>query len=202
MATLPTDRTTSNTPTEHVADHNTLHGLWNKLTTKGDLLVATAAQAYSRLAVGTNGYVLTADSTQTEGVKWAAQSGSSVRLGSAQITSDVTSIGTGGSDIVTASAVTVASGHWIKITGFVGALYGASTNLQFTFAIKEGATQLTRAEVDLTSSMNQPGLVVWVGQPSAGSHTYKLTGQTNTGTANAAAGATAPAFILIEDLGT
>lgn len=78
MATLPTNRTTSNTPAEHVSDHNTLHGLWNKLTTKGDLLVATAAQAYSRLAVGSNGQVLTADSTVTEGVKWAAPSGSSV----------------------------------------------------------------------------------------------------------------------------
>ena len=29
MATLPTNRSTSNTPAEHVADHNVLHGFWN-----------------------------------------------------------------------------------------------------------------------------------------------------------------------------
>jgi len=39
---------------------------------KGDLLVGTADNAISRVAVGTNGYVLTADSAETGGLKWAA----------------------------------------------------------------------------------------------------------------------------------
>jgi hypothetical protein len=39
---------------------------------KGDLLVGTAADAIARLAAGTNGYVLTADSAETTGLKWAA----------------------------------------------------------------------------------------------------------------------------------
>ena len=43
---------------------------------KGDLLVGTAADTVARLPVGTNNFVLTADSTTTEGVKWAAASGS------------------------------------------------------------------------------------------------------------------------------
>ncbi len=38
---------------------------------KGDLFIGTGADAGSVLAVGTNGYVLTADSTQATGVKWA-----------------------------------------------------------------------------------------------------------------------------------
>jgi len=47
---------------------NTLADI-SPLTTKGDLL--TYGSANARLGVGSNGQVLTADSTQTNGVKWA-----------------------------------------------------------------------------------------------------------------------------------
>jgi hypothetical protein len=43
--------------------------------TKGDILVATGASTLTKLAVGTNGHVLTADSAEASGVKWAAASG-------------------------------------------------------------------------------------------------------------------------------
>jgi hypothetical protein len=39
---------------------------------KGDLIVGTAADTVGRLAVGTNGYFLKADSTAGTGLAWAA----------------------------------------------------------------------------------------------------------------------------------
>lgn len=45
------------------------------LTTKGDLLVATAAGTVVRQPVGANSYSLQADSTKTNGMWWALQSG-------------------------------------------------------------------------------------------------------------------------------
>jgi hypothetical protein len=43
---------------------------------KGDLIAATAADTPARLAVGTNGQILTADSTTATGLKWASAASS------------------------------------------------------------------------------------------------------------------------------
>ena len=48
------------------------------VTTKGDLIAATGNATPARLGVGTNGQVLTADSTAATGVKWATASSSFV----------------------------------------------------------------------------------------------------------------------------
>jgi hypothetical protein len=51
---------------------------------KGDLIAATAADTPARLAVGTNGQILTADSTASTGLKWAsASSGALTKITSA-----------------------------------------------------------------------------------------------------------------------
>ncbi len=42
---------------------------------KGDLIAGTAADTVARLPVGTNGFVLTADSAEAIGMKWAAAAG-------------------------------------------------------------------------------------------------------------------------------
>jgi hypothetical protein len=44
---------------------------------KGDLIAGTGADTFDRLAIGTNGQVLTADSTASTGMKWATAAGGS-----------------------------------------------------------------------------------------------------------------------------
>jgi len=59
---------------------------------KGDLISATAADTPARLAVGTNGQVLTADSTASTGLKWATPtSGSMTLLSTTTLNSGTTS---------------------------------------------------------------------------------------------------------------
>jgi len=58
---------------------------------KGDLIVGSANDTAARLAVGTNDYVLTADSAATNGVKWAAVSaGGMTELASGSIAASAT----------------------------------------------------------------------------------------------------------------
>jgi hypothetical protein len=42
---------------------------------KGDLIAGTGADTFARLAVGTNGHTLVADSAEATGLKWAAPAG-------------------------------------------------------------------------------------------------------------------------------
>jgi hypothetical protein len=50
------------------------------VTAKGDLIVGTTSGVVARQAVGANDYVLTADSTQTNGIKWSAAAAGDVTL--------------------------------------------------------------------------------------------------------------------------
>lgn len=60
---------------------------FRQVTTKGDFLIATAANTLARQPVGTNGLVLQADSAQTNGVRWANRPGYFGATGSAVTTS-------------------------------------------------------------------------------------------------------------------
>lgn len=78
------------------------------MTTKGDIL--TFSTLPLRLAVGTDGQVLTADSAQAAGVKWATSSGSGGGLTFVDLSSDVTNSTTSYAD-VTGLSFSVTSGE-------------------------------------------------------------------------------------------
>ena len=65
------------------------------LTTKGDIIVATGNATLVRQGVGTNGQVLTADSTQADGVIWSTpSSGAVVQVKSATYSTQTASTST------------------------------------------------------------------------------------------------------------
>lgn len=125
-------------------------------------------------------------------------------LGYAQVVADQTGITTEASLTGLSVTVSVTAGHKIKITGHVRAASAVSQDVS-ELRIKETTTVLA---LDRVSQANSSGLKslhseVVLTAPSAGSHTYHLTllRDSGSGTYTMSAGATYPAFILVEDLG-
>lgn len=122
-------------------------GTVSPLTTKGDIYTFSTVNA--RLAVGTNGYVLTADSTQATGIKWAPAAGGAPSLTDTYIGyGDASNLMTGSSDLLfwktgslfAANEGTLQTGGnaYIGDTGFgnYGAIwFGAITPGQFNGVI-------------------------------------------------------------------
>ena len=78
-STSSTSTTTAATPNSVKSAYDLANAAVAKsiVDAKGDLIAATAADTVSRLAVGTNGQVLTADSAEATGLKWATAGGGS-----------------------------------------------------------------------------------------------------------------------------
>lgn len=97
------------------------------VTTKGDILVGRASADVRRLGVGTDGQVLTADSAQTDGIKWATPASSptaSYELSNASIACSVAANAltialkdSSGSDPSAGSPVKVGFRHATAATG-------------------------------------------------------------------------------------
>lgn len=107
-------------------------------------------------------------------------------------------------DWFTAPAFTVDGTRRVKAT-FTGTISATVGTADVAFLVlREGSTDLQFAQIEIpitggggTESVTS----FWQGVPSAGSHTYKISVQANSGTLQGVAGATNPAFLLIEDIG-
>jgi hypothetical protein len=99
---------------------------------KGDLIGATAADTPARLAVGTNGQVLTADSTEATGLKWTTPAaGALVLIGT-------TTLSSSGSFNLTSIFSSTYDDYQIHFSGITS----TSTSF-FTFGLRAGGTNKT-----------------------------------------------------------
>ena len=100
------------------------------LGTKGDLAVGDGAGDVTILGVGTNNHVLTADSSETSGVKWAAVSGGGG--GITALTGNVTASGSGSvAATIADEAVTYAKMQHVSATSRVlGRITGGAGDVE------------------------------------------------------------------------
>lgn len=108
MADLPTNRTTSNTPTEHVDDHNTLHGFHNGVT-------ANRQTGSYTLVIGDNNKVIEMNVGSANDLTVPPNSSVAFSVGTVI---EAFQYGAGQTTIVAGSGVTIrSSGGKLKLTG-------------------------------------------------------------------------------------
>jgi hypothetical protein len=150
------------------------------VTAKGDLLVATGSGVVARQAIGTNGYVLTADSTLTNGIKWSAAAAGDVTLTGTQTLTNktlssavLTGTLTAGGGVGTNGQVLASTGTGVQWSA-VSAGYSAPT-LGSTL-IPSATTVTTIAGLTLTSPvLNDPKLNLSINANTATTYTFVLT---------------------------
>lgn len=142
---------------------NDLSGTVNLIapTAKGDLYAGSAANTYTKLAVGTNGQVLQADSTTATGLKWATAGGGGkvlqVIYGSS--TTDTT-VSSGTFTDTTLSASITPSSATSKVLVLVSLVSGGAnsgTVFQTNVRLLRGATSVWEPAYSSYPSMNNGG---------------------------------------------
>lgn len=124
---------------------------------KGDLAGGTGANTAARLAVGTNGQVLTADSAETTGMKWATPSGGSetvTHLESGRLTLTTATP-------VTTSNVTGTTVYWTPYKSSHVRLYYSSAWGYYT------AAEVSVALSGMTTGRGQDFFLYWTGSALA-----------------------------------
>jgi hypothetical protein len=152
------------------------------LTTKGDLLGASAAAIPARVGVGTDGQILSADSTKAAGLAWITfSSDKAVITSRAQATTATSTTSTTYVDMDSMSlSVTVGTGGTVLIF-FSASIRGASSNA-VTLRILRGTTEIRVVTTQASGSwVNSVGFFA-VDAPGPGTYTYKVQWLVSAGT--------------------
>ena len=156
-STSTTSSVLASTPTATKAAYDLANGAIAKtiIDAKGDLIGATAADTPARLAVGTNGQVLTADSTAATGLAWATStSGGMTSLASGSLS---------GASVVLSSI----SGSYVHLQLAISNYQPATNNASFFMRVNgdSGANRyLANTVGSSTFTFNSTGWQVSAGQ--------------------------------------
>jgi hypothetical protein len=163
---------------------------------KGDLIVGTAADTVARLAAGTNGFVLTANSATGSGLEWAAGGSGKLKQVVTATTTTTTGItATTYTDVtnLTATITPTSASSTILVLVQIQVLASRSTNntIRCDFNLVRGATQIyevvgamgikagTSAGSDI-AAFGSPTLIYVDSPATTSARTYKVQGQVST----------------------
>ena len=173
----------------------------NIVDAKGDLIVGTAADTVSRLAVGTNGYTLVADSAAATGLKWAAPASGATFVGcildnttditissatSTLLTYDTETADTNAFHSTTSDTgrITIPSGYagkYFFIGSIESSVYNLSTNSgNTTVSLRKNGSSIANAFQGNLAGFNTKVCVTWTDVASVGDY-YELYAYQNSG---------------------
>ena len=130
----------------------------DKLTTKGDLLAYNTVDSETRFAVGTDGHVLTADSSATNGFDWAAVSVSDGAITNAKMADmaantvkvrDASSSGVPSDKTVADTEILIGDG-----TGFTAAALSGDVTMANTGAVAIASGVIVDADINASAAID------------------------------------------------
>jgi hypothetical protein len=119
---------------------------------KGDLISATAADTPARLAVGTNGQVLTADSTQSTGLAWTTISSGGMTLLSTTTLSGAT------------TTISGISGSYRRLIAFISGVTNDTANGYFRCSPNNSNVSTQFGSSSTNGVTSQSSSYIYVGQ--------------------------------------